>query len=108
MLSEILKKCSMLEVVTERSNSNGYVELVIYKKEMELWSDIISGILGAAVKPAGASPTKEDLSLTKEYGGIRDGQTLFYCKFDEVPIVAMFWPWGNGEYVTLRMVCSQN
>ena len=104
-LKEILEKCSMLRVVTERDYSDECVELIIRKEEIIQWNGILEDILGPPVKPAGAAPRRKDRSLTEDYGGITDSQILFYQEFEDISVIAMFWPWGDGESVTLKMVC---
>jgi hypothetical protein len=102
-LREIVERCSMLEVDEERSHSDKYRELVFYKQEMDAWERIIAEVLGPAVKPPGKKPTKDHLRLTKDYGGIWDGQTLFKKDFNGVTVIAMFWPWQDGIHATLKI-----
>lgn len=107
-LKEILEKCSMLEIHEERENSEEYVELIIRKTEIDRWIETLANTLGTPQKPAGAAPTEEDISVTKDYGGIAENQVLFRRKFEAVSVLAMFWPWGDDVYVTLKMVCLRN
>lgn len=107
-LKEIIEKCGALRVITERDYSDECVELVIYKEEMAQWGKILEGILGFPVKPEGVAPRKKDRSLTEDYGGITDSQVLFYHEFEDVSVIAMFWPWGDGQSVTLKMVRLEN
>lgn len=103
MLRELMDKFSSLDISEKRSISDEYVELVFYNKEVDEWSRIFSDAFGVPVKPAGVQPTEEDLSLTKEYGGILENQTLFKKEFDNVIAIAMFWPWQNGTLTTLKV-----
>jgi hypothetical protein len=102
-LREILERCSLLEVEESRHESETYSELVFYNKEIDEWLRILSEALGPPAKPPGNKPTKELERLTQEYGGILTDQTLFVREFDAVMVIAMFWPWGNGKYTTLKM-----
>ncbi len=102
-LREIIEKCSMLGVYDERYITDEYSELVFYNKEIHEWNQILADILGPAIKPAGAKPTKDDLHLTKDYGGIWVDQTLFKKVFDDVTVIAMFWPWQDDIHTTLKM-----
>jgi hypothetical protein len=102
-LREIIERCGMLGVNEQRRRGDTYHELVFYQEEIDQWTKIFSDILGPAVKPQGAKPTKALLYLTKDYGGIWPGQTLFKKDFDDATVIAMFWPWQDGIHATLKM-----
>jgi hypothetical protein len=106
-LKEILKNCIDLAVVQERARRDQYVELVFPTKETDQWAAKIQESLGEASKPPGQSATKEQEKITKDFGGIQKGQTLFCKSRDEEYIIAMFWPWGNGEHTTLKLAIAQ-
>ncbi|MEI8349796.1 MAG: hypothetical protein WCI77_06550 [Candidatus Omnitrophota bacterium] len=103
-LEEILKACKDLSICEERSMGGEYCELVFLNKEIDRWNKIFNGIFGPAIKPKGSKPTKADLLLTDEHGGISDNQTLFQRDFGKEMIFAMFWPWQDGINVTLKIV----
>ena len=102
-LREIIERCSLLEVAERRHQDETYCELVFYNREIDAWHTVFSEALGPPVKPAGQEPTKEVLRLTQAYGGIRTRQTLFVREFEDVTVVAMFWPWEDDEHTTLKM-----
>jgi hypothetical protein len=102
-LKQIMERCHMLGVNEQRHRGDAYHELVFYQAEIDQWTKIFSGIFGPAVKPEGAKPTKALLELTRDYGGIWPGQTLFKKDFDDVTVIAMFWPWQDGIHATLKM-----
>ena len=102
-LKEIIEKCSTLSIYEKREITDEYVELVFLSKETDEWNRILSEILGPAIKPAGVKHAKTDLILTAKFGGVREEQTLFKKEFDDADIIAMFWPWQNGEHTTLKM-----
>lgn len=102
-LMEIVERCSMLEVAERRHQDETYSELVFHNKEIDEWHRILSEVLGPPVKPAGETPTRDMGRLTQEYGGIRADQTLFMREFDEVTVMAMFWPWSDRRHTTLKM-----
>ncbi len=107
-LKEIVEKAKPLEAYEQRSLSDEYLEFVIYNKDIEQWTKLLVAILGPAVKPAGAKPTKEQLKLTEDYGGVFENQTLFKKEFDGVTVVAMFWPWQDHTYTTLKAALCKN
>lgn len=107
VLQEILQKGHGLPVCEERHSTDDYDERVIYKDDLSRWSSILTQVLGTAVKPAGMAPTQEHLSVTENYGGTQQNQTLYWKKFKDVSVVAMFWPWGDNRHITLKMVCIE-
>lgn len=47
--------------------------------------------------------------LTREIGGILEGQLIFASSSDnETPAIGAFWPWRNSEIVSVRVfpICS--
>ena len=44
------------------------------------------------------------LLYKKEYGGIRKEQFLYNRAFEEISIMAMFWPWSDGAHITVKIV----
>ena len=103
-LTEILEKYSDLSIEEKRCISDDYVWLVFYNKEIDRWSKVFNDIFGPAVKAAGAAPTKDDICLTADYGGIRHNQTLFRKEFDDATVIAMFWPWQDNIRTTVKMI----
>lgn len=108
MLKGIIEKCSTLNIYEKRSMTDKYCELVFYSKDTDKWNKIFNNIFHQAVKPAEAKSTKDDLRLTKDYGGICDNQTLFKKEFEGTTIIAMFWPWQDGVYTTLKVAVLGN
>lgn len=102
-LKEIIEKCSMLSVYEKRCITDEYNEVVFYNKEIDEWNKVFADILGPAIKPTGVKPTKDDIHVTKDYGGIWINQTLFKKEFDDVTVIAMFWPWQDDIRTTLKM-----
>ena len=44
------------------------------------------------------------IRLTEDFGEIFDHQTLFYHEIDGQRIMAMFWPWSNQEFITIKLM----
>ena len=102
-LREIIKKCATLRICEERCNTEEFYEVVFSNEDTDEWNKRFADILGHPKKPAGIQPTKDDQDLTKDYGGIWLEQTLFRRGFDDVTVIAMFWPWQDGIHITLKM-----
>ncbi len=106
-LKEIVQKCRMQNVHEVRRITDDYVELVFYNRKLDQWNQTFCDILGPPKKPAGVKPSKEDLDLTEDYGGIWISQTLFRKEFGDSTVVAMYWPWQDDVHTTLKMANSK-
>ncbi len=104
-VNDILQRCSHLKVEKKCDISEDYVERVFLRKNIEQWEEILTDILGPAVKKDGEKTTQLFFDLTINYGGILEDQTLFYKKFEENSVIAMFWPWKDNHQVTLKIAC---
>jgi hypothetical protein len=107
-LKEIMKKCRPLSISEMRRNGNEFCELVFYNKDIDEWNEIFADILGHPIKPAGVEPTEDDQYFTRDYGGTWLDQTVFRKEFDDVTVIAMFWPWQDGIHTTLKMALLRN
>ena len=99
-LEDISKRYSHLNICEKRASTAEYCELVFYSKETDDWNKVIASFLGPPIKTAGVKPSKHDMHLTEEFGGISDNQTLFS---DGTSIIAMFWPWQDAAHTTLKL-----
>jgi len=102
-LKKIVDQYSGLRVIENRQTTDIYNELVFPTSETDNWDNALSVMLGAAVKPKGQKATKEDSALASEFGGIYPNQTMYKKDFGEFMIIAMFWPWQDGEHTTLKL-----
>ena len=102
-LREITDCCVHLEVHEKRCDREDLFELVFFQKDIAEWSRILTAFLDAPVKPSGKTPTAHDLERTEGTGSIRIEQTLFEKTFDNGVVIAKFWPWKDGNCITLRM-----
>jgi len=103
-INDIFQRCSHLRFEEKNIFSEHYVEGVFLQEDSKEWEEILSDILGPAIKRAGEKATESFLDLTIKYGGIQDDQTLFYKKFKENSIIAMIWPWKDNNQATLKIV----
>ena len=103
MLKNIMEKCSALNIHEKRKETDEYCEIVFHTNETNQWEEIFTDLFGPAVKMKKAKPTKEDEDITEKYGGIYVGQTLFKKEDNGSTIIAMFWPWQDNTYTTLKV-----
>lgn len=107
-LNQILEECEKLEIKRKKKVKEDYLELVIFAKDMTKWSDLLTKLLGSALKPVKKKPSSEDKKITKNFGGIRPDQTLYRKVFDEFTILAMLWPWRDNKLITLKIPLIKN
>ena len=81
-----------------------YAQLVFSNQHMGEWLDCIGDILGRPVKTAQQPVSAEIIELTEDFGEIFDHQTLFYREIDRHRVIAMFWPWKDREFTTLKIM----
>jgi len=107
-LDDILVQAKELGIFERRSMSAEYCELVFFSRDLDDWLHILNVNLGEPRKPAGLEPTKADLGLTSQTGGIRINQTLYEKELGETTIIAKIWPWDDAQYMTLKMAVLFN
>ncbi|MDH3344506.1 MAG: hypothetical protein OEM61_08320 [Desulfobacteraceae bacterium] len=106
-IQEITEKFRSLEIFEKRCINDEYAEIVIFTEQLNHCSKILEGFLGPAVKPFGLEPSKIHEKVADEFGGIFKNQTLFQKDCDDIMVIAMFWPWGNGKQVTLKIAVAR-
>ena len=99
LISEIAKiKCREMRVRTENA-----LEVVIAKGDLGLLTAELTSYFGPLLKPEGAAPSHEAAHLAEPYGGIRRDQTMYFRKNEGVSEIALLWPWGSGDVLTVKI-----
>lgn len=102
-LDEIVNQFGDLKIFEKRKVSESYIEIVVFNEEINEWTAVLIGVLGAAAKTQGTAPSDDNLAATKEYGGIHKNQTLYRRNFDTDVMIAMLWPWGDEVHTTIKI-----
>lgn len=102
-INEIFEKISVLQIKKKRSHEEGYLEVVFYRKDLDVWERELKEIMGPAVKPFRTKPSEAHGKLAKPYGGIRSNQALYQKSFHAYDVIAMIWPWGDRQHMTLKI-----
>ncbi|MBF0123450.1 MAG: hypothetical protein HQL21_08635 [Candidatus Omnitrophica bacterium] len=87
-----------------RVSEDDYFEGVFLQASMPTASVGLEAYFGVPLKPLGMSAGPEAEKISKPYGGIQTGQTLYVRKGQEGLDCALIWPWGNGVSVTLKII----
>lgn len=104
-LKEQIKNVGLNDV---RKDSENYFEAVVAKDNMKELINRLDNFFGKPVWPSRVGLSFQMQETIKEYGGIVNGQTLYFSNQDSKVIFAMLWPWENGKYTTVKIIQSQN
>jgi len=107
IIEKIYEKVKNFKIVEIRNKSAENLELVFFAEEQEKWSRALQEVLGEPHKPAGTHPSKEQQSMTEEFGGIYAEQTLFVQRLEEGNVIGMMWPWQDQTHITLKIFMIQ-
>ncbi len=107
MLDRMDEKFKTLNICKSRKASATYREIVFFHKDMKKWDRVLTGSLGSPVNSKWKIPEKNMSKMTRKFGGIRKGQTLYIKEFDNFSIMAMIWPWKDKYHSTLKMSVVQ-
>ena len=106
-IQDITEKFGNLKIFEKRCINEEYAEIVFFTEQLDHCSKILEDFLGPAVKPPGLEPSENHKKVADVFGGILFNQTLFQKDYDDIIIIAMFWPWQNGKQVTLKIAASR-
>lgn len=99
LLSEVAKiKCRETRVRTDNA-----LEVVIAKSDLGSLTAVLESYFGPALKPAGTQPSREANRYAEPYGGIRRDQTMYFRKQEGGAEIALLWPWGSGDVLTVKI-----
>ncbi len=103
MLERMDQKFKSLDICKSRKSSPTYREIVFFNKDIKKWNRVLAGTLGDPVNSKWNRPEKQVEKMTRKYGGIRKGQTLYVKEYDNFSIMAMIWPWKDKQHSTLKL-----
>ncbi len=102
--SAIKKDIKSLSFDSLRTDCDNLFEGVVVKKELEKLNARLKNFLGEPVYPSQNRLTQEVQETIGGFGGIKPGQTLYYKNSGNNRILAMLWPWQDGERTTVKII----
>lgn len=102
--SAIKKDIKGLSFDALRVDCDNLFEGVVVKKELEKLNAQLKNFLGEPVYPSRNRLTHEVQETVDGFGGIKPGQTLYYKDSGNNRILAMLWPWQDGERTTVKII----
>jgi len=100
-LQKIINELTKLDIYEKRTIGDDYSELVLINTPA--LDKTLADIFGPAMKKSNEKPSKEMIILAKEYGGIRENQTLFKKDSQGYVLIALLWPWDDKQHITLKL-----
>ena len=106
--SELKTQVKRIALHELRKDADNYFEAVIIGSKLNELASTLKEFLGRPVWPP-RWRLKKKLSpqvkeAIKDFGGIMDGQTLYFYNRDHTVVFAMLWPWKDGEHTTVKIV----
>jgi len=87
-----------------RTDSENFFEGVIFKVELEKLNLRLKNFLGEPVFPSKDRLPRKAQEAADSFGGIMDGQTLYYKNEGNDSVLAMLWPWKDGQRTTVKII----
>lgn len=102
--SEIKKDLKDVVFEAVRADKDDYFEAVIVEGELAKLTAALEKLFGSPVWPSKDQLSPKAQDAVKDFGGVRAGQTLYFCNDVEDVVFAMLWPWQDGWHTTMKMV----
>ncbi len=101
---EFLDQVQLIKFEEMRGRTESSLEVVVSRENLGKIVPVLESFFGPALKLQGQQPTGESDRYSKPYGGIRQDQTLYFRKDEKGFVIAMLWPWGSGDSVTVKIL----
>ena len=102
--SSIRKDIKMLSFEALRTDCDNLFEGVIIQQEMEKLNLQLKSFVGEPVYPSKNRLAHKLQKTVDGFGGIMPGQTLYYKDSGTDSILAMLWPWKDGQRTTVKII----
>ena len=98
-------QAAVKEVIFEtiRVDSENYFEAVIVNSNLPVLIAKLDSLFGQPIWPAKSRLPAEIQNIINDFGGIKEGQTLYFCQQSSVCVFAMLWPWQDAYHITLKI-----
>lgn len=100
---EIKADMKNLDFDMTRNDSDDYFEAVIKKSNLAKLVEVLEKKFGLPAWPSRNKLSKDIEMIVKKFGGLRNGQTLYFLMKEGRSLFAMLWPWQDNERVTVKI-----
>ena len=102
--SAIRKDMKMFSFEALRTDCDNFFEGVIVGQELDKLNGQLRSLLGEPVYPSKNRLALKVRQTVDGFGGVMPGQTLYYKDLGTDSILAMLWPWKDGERTTVKII----
>jgi hypothetical protein len=102
--SAIRKDMKLFSFEALRTDCDNFFEGVIIQEELDKLNKQLKSLLGDPIYPSKNRLTRKVQTTIDSYGGIMAGQTLYYKDLGTDGILAMLWPWKDGQRTTVKII----
>lgn len=101
---EIRKELEGVVFDNLRIDGHNYFEAVIVKNELAKLTASLQRLFGSPAWPSKNRLLLQAQEITKDFGGIKPGQSLYFWNEGKDAIFAMLWPWQDGLHITVKII----
>ena len=102
--SVIRKDMKMFSFEALRTDCDNFFEGVIVGQELAKLHGQLKNLLGDPVYPSKERLAHKVRQRVDGLGGLMPGQTLYYKDLGADSILAMLWPWKDGQRTTVKII----
>lgn len=102
--NRIRKDLKELSFEALRTDCDNFFEGVIIQQEIDKLNLQLKGLFGEPVYPSKNRLALKVQQSVDGFGGIMPGQTLYYKDLGSDSILAMLWPWKDGQRTTIKVI----
>lgn len=86
-----------------RADENNYFEAVLTKDNLAELTACLLKLFGPPAWPSKDPVPLQAQDIISDFGGIRNGQTLYLNSDGQAIFFAMLWPWQDMEHTTVKI-----
>lgn len=87
-----------------RTDCDNFFEAVIIQQELEKLNSSLRSSMGEPVYPSKNRLSRKLQTTIDGFGGVMPGQTLYYKDLGANSILALLWPWKDGQRTTIKII----
>ena len=89
---------------TIRLDNVDYFEAVFIKEKLVKLNERLINFFGEPTWPSKDRFTSRMQEAVNDFGGIKDGQTLYFSNDGVNSLFVMLWPWQDGLHITIKII----
>ena len=87
-----------------RTDCDNFFEGVIVQKELEKLNLSLKSMMGEPVYPSKSRLPYKLQTAVDGFGGVMPGQTLYFKDSGNDSVLALLWPWKDGQRTTIKII----